>query len=86
MTVFMGASCAVMASASGADTLSIDLSTGILMALEQSPSARSARHSFLSSHWSYRNFRANYLPWVNLTSTPNVNNVINKITQSDGTV
>ncbi|MEE1235011.1 MAG: hypothetical protein UHS50_04930, partial [Bacteroidaceae bacterium] len=49
MSVFMGASCAVMASASGADTLSIDLSTGILMALEQSPSARSARHSFLSS-------------------------------------
>lgn len=86
MTVIMGASCAVTASASVADTLSIDLSTGILMALEQSPSARSARHSFLSSHWSYRNFKANYLPWVNLTSTPNVNNVINKITQSDGTI
>ena len=78
--------CALPSMASGADTLTLSLSSGISMALLQSPSARSARHSFLASHWNHRYFKANYLPSVSLTSTPNINNVINKITQSDGTV
>ena len=66
------------------DTLVLDLQQVISLALEQSPTARSARHSFLSQHWNYRNFRANYLPSVTLTSSPYINNQINKITQSDG--
>ncbi|MBP3373698.1 MAG: TolC family protein [Bacteroidaceae bacterium] len=78
--------CTLPSMASGADTLTLSLSSGISMALLQSPSARSARHSFLASHWNHRYFKANYLPSVSLSSTPNINNVINKITQSDGTV
>ena len=66
------------------DTLVLDLQQVISLALEQSPTARSARHSFLSQHWNYRNFRANYLPSVTLTSSPYINNQINKITQGDG--
>lgn len=67
------------------DTLSLDLQQAILLALEQSPSARSARHEFLVQHWNYRYYRANYLPSVNLTSSPYINNEMNKITQGDGT-
>lgn len=67
------------------DTLCLDLTKAIEIALEHSPTARSARHSFLVQHWNYRNHRANYLPTVTLSSSPNVNNEINKITQGDGT-
>ena len=65
------------------DTLSLDLTKAIEIALEHSPTARSARLSFLVQHWNYRNHRANYLPSVTLSSSPNVNNEINKITQGD---
>ena len=76
--------CPLYGIAQEADTLVLDLQQAISLALEQSPSARSARHSFLSQHWNYRNFRANYLPSVTLSSSPYINNQINKITQSDG--
>ena len=76
--------CPLHGIAQGADTLVLDLQQAISLALEQSPTARSARHSFLSQHWNYRNFRANYLPSVTLSSSPYINNQINKITQSDG--
>ena len=68
------------------DTLRLGLPDAIRMALAQSPSARSARHSFLSQHWNYRYHKANYLPSVRLTSSPYFNNVINQITQGDGTI
>lgn len=71
--------------AQGRDTLYLDLPKAISLALEQSPSARSARHSFLSQYWNYRYFCANYMPSVSVTSSPYVNRVINKITQGDGT-
>lgn len=67
------------------DTLLLDLRQAIHLALEQSPSARSARHEFLAQYWNYRYYRANYLPSVSLTSSPYINNEMNKIAQGDGT-
>lgn len=71
--------------ASESDTLVLDLSSSIRLAQQQSPSAQSARNTFLSAYWNYRYFRANYLPSVTLSSTPYINKEMNKITQSDGT-
>ena len=71
--------------AQGGDTLLLTLPEAINMALKQSPSARSARHTFLAQYWNYRYYRANYLPSLTLTSAPYINNEINKITQGDGT-
>ncbi len=67
------------------DTLVLGLKDAILLAQQQSPSAQSARNTFLSAYWNYRHFRANYLPSVTLSSTPYINKEVNKITQSDGT-
>lgn len=69
-----------------ADTLVLHLRDAIRMAQEQSPSAQSARNTFLMAYWNYRYFRANYLPSVTLSSAPYINKEMNKITQSDGTV
>lgn len=67
------------------DTLQLDLASTIALAQKQSPSAQSARNTYLSAYWNYRYFRANYLPSVSLSSTPYINKEVNKITQSDGT-
>lgn len=68
-----------------ADTLTLTLSGAISLARQNSPSAQSARNTFLSAYWNYRYYRANYLPSVTLTSSPYINKEMNKITQSDGT-
>ncbi len=68
-----------------ADTLYLSLPRAIEIAVQQSPTVRSARHTFLAQHWNYRYYRANYLPSVTLASSSYINNVINKITQGDGT-
>ncbi len=68
-----------------ADTLTLSLPDAILLARRQSPSAQSARNTYLAAYWNYRYFRANYLPSVTLTSSPYLNKEMNKITQSDGT-
>ena len=81
-TMFFAASAV---SAHEGDTLRLTLPQAIAMALEQSPSARSARHTFLAQYWNYRYYRANYLPSLTLSSSPYINNEINKITQGDGT-
>ncbi len=73
------------ANAQKADTLRLSLTRAIEIAIQQSPTVRSARHTFLAQHWNYRYYRANYLPSVTLESSSYVNNVINKITQGDGT-
>ena len=57
----------------------------IARACAQSYDAQSARHTLLSAHWSYKSYRANYLPKVTLTSDPYLNRAINRITMSDGT-
>ena len=59
-----------LAVAQRADTLVVGLQEAIRMAQEQSPSAQSARNTFLAAYWNYRYFRANYLPSVSLTSSP----------------
>lgn len=71
--------------AGDADTLVLDLSGVIHLAQTQSPSAQSARNTFLAAYWNYRHYRANYLPSVTLTTSPYINKETNKITQSDGT-
>ena len=71
--------------ANEADTMMLSLTDAITLARRQSPSAQSARNTFLSAYWSYRYFLANYLPSVTLTSAPYLNREMNKITQSDGT-
>lgn len=68
------------------DTLVLCLREAIAMAQAQSPSAQSARNTFLAAYWNYRYFRANYLPSVTLSSAPYINKEMNRITQSDGTV
>ena len=67
------------------DTLKLSLKDVIDLAQRQSPSAQSARNSFLAAYWNYRYYQANYLPSVTLTSSPYINKEMNKITQSDGT-
>ena len=69
-----------------ADTLVLGLGDAIQLAQAQSPSAQSARNTFLAAYWNYRYFRANYLPSVTLSSSPYINKEMNKITQTDGTV
>ena len=44
----------------------------IRMAQEKSPSAVSARLNRESAEWSYRFYKANYLPSVTLTSNPSI--------------
>lgn len=55
------------------DSLVLDLQSVIQIAQAQSPSAQSARNSFLSAYWNYRYFRANYLPSITLSSSPYIN-------------
>jgi len=58
----------------------------IRLAQEQSPDAQIARHRFKINYWTYRNFRANYLPQLVLNGEiPNVNRSIEAISFSDGT-
>ena len=68
------------------NTTELTLPQTVNLALQQSPEAQAARHSFLSSYWNYRYFRANYLPALTLTSEPNLNRAINKVTLPDGSV
>jgi outer membrane protein TolC len=55
------------------------------MARSQSPDVLYARHSFRSSYWSYCYYKANYLPSLNFSSSPNFNRTISAITLPDGT-
>lgn len=73
------------AGATQTDTLVLSLPEAIQLAQSQSPSAQSARNTFLAAYWNYRYFRANYLPSLTLTSSPFINKEVNSITQSDGT-
>lgn len=72
-------------SSNSGEMLTLTLDDVISMAQENSPSAQSAKHTYLAAEWSYRYFRANYLPSVTLSSSPYLNNEINKITMGDGT-
>lgn len=66
-------------------TMQLTLWESIKMAQDFSPEARAAEHTYRAAYWSYRAYKANYLPGVSLVSTPFLNRQINKITQPDGT-
>lgn len=77
---------AIPLSAENGDTRrTFTLAEAILQAQKASPEAQAARHTYRSAYWSYRSFRANYLPEVSLTSNPYLNRQINRVTQPDGT-
>ena len=67
------------------ETMSLTLSQAIQIAQANSPEAESARNTYRSAYWSYRFYKANYLPSVTLSSSPYFNRQISKITQNDGT-
>jgi len=65
--------------------LVLTLGKAIDVARKQSPDTLVARHSFRSQYWNYCYFKANYLPSLTFTSTPNFNHSINPITLPNGT-
>ena len=75
----------VAAQSAETDTLTVTLTEAIRLAQEQSSDALAARHSLESATWSFRYYKANYLPSVTLSSSPNLNRQLNSITQPDGT-
>ena len=82
--------CLLMAStltatAAVPDTLELTLDDAIMLAQARSSDYRVARHSFLASEWSYKFYKANYLPSLTFSSSPALNRVISKITLPDGT-
>ena len=66
--------------------IQLSLKEAIEKAQEHSPYAQTARHSFRAEYWNYRSYKANYLPFLTLSSNPNLNRAINKITMSDGKI
>lgn len=61
-------------SVSGQDTLRYTLDEVISIAQEQSPDAQIAKHSYRRDYWSFRSFKATYLPSLRLDATiPNLN-------------
>ena len=68
------------------NTLELSLEEVIFRAQNNSPDAQTARHRFRSEYWNYKYYKANYLPALSLSSNPNLNRAINKVTMSDGTV
>ncbi|MDR2056735.1 MAG: TolC family protein [Dysgonamonadaceae bacterium] len=69
----------------GDSILTFTLPQAVELARRQSPDVLYARHSFRSSYWNYCYYKANYLPSLNFSSTPNFNHIINTITLPDGT-
>ena len=67
------------------DTLRVTLSEVVCMAQERSSDAMAARHTLEAAEWSYRYYRADRLPSVTLSSSPNLDRQLNSITQPDGT-
>lgn len=68
------------------DTLKLTLQQAIDMAKQYSPDAIGARHSFRSSYWNYKSYRANLLPSLVFNANPSLTRAVNKITQPDGSV
>ncbi len=59
----------------------------IELAQKQSPDALIAKHRFISSYWTYRNFKADYLPNLTLDATmPNINRAIAAVPAQDGSI
>ena len=59
----------------------------IELAQKQSPDALIAKHRFISSYWTYRNFKADYLPNLTLDARmPNINRTIAAVPAQDGSI
>lgn len=68
------------------DTITLSLKQAIEMAQYNSPQAISARHTFRAAYWSFRNFKASYLPSIAFSSDPYLTRAINKVAQPDGSI
>ena len=68
-----------------AEETSLSLADVISLAQEQSPSAQAARHSFQSSYWTWRNYRASLLPALSISSSPYLNRNTDYVSLGDGT-
>ena len=64
----------------------LTLAEVIEMAQTESPDAVSARNTYKSAYWSYRNYRADNLPILSLGSNPYLNRSTDYVTSADGTV
>lgn len=65
--------------------LVFDLESYIEAALERSNDIKNAKSTYLSAYWSYRSFKASFLPSLNLNSTlPQYSNTISPVQQGDG--
>ncbi len=84
--LLIAATCGMGTVLHAQEALELTLQQTIHHAQEKSPDAQSARHSFRSSYWNYRYYRANYLPNLTLTSNPYLDRAINKVTMGDGSV
>ena len=68
------------------DIVKYTLDDVIKIAQDQSPDAQIAKHRYRRSYWSFRSFKATYLPGIQLNATlPNLNRSINAIPSQDGT-
>ncbi|MDR2129559.1 MAG: TolC family protein [Odoribacteraceae bacterium] len=87
LILYVGFCCTpLVAAGAGEDSVMLlTLRQVIEIARRQSPDVLYARHSFRSSYWNYCYYKANYLPSLNLSSTPRFNHAINVITLGDGT-
>lgn len=67
------------------ETVQYSLEDVIKIAREQSPDAQIAKHRYRRSYWSFRTFKATYLPGIRLNATlPNLNRSINAVPSQDG--
>ena len=69
----------------GQEVVKFNLNEVIKIAQDQSPDAQMAKHRYRRSYWSYRTFKATYLPGLRFDATlPNINRTINAIASQDG--
>ena len=83
-TILLLSVLSLTAGAQEKQVLTLTLGEVIHLAQEQSPSAVSARLNRESAELSYKDYKANYLPSVTLSSNPYYSRSINRITQPDG--
>jgi len=74
-------------SSHGQQAVKYTLNNVIELAQKQSHDALIAKHKFISSYWTYRNFKAYYLPSLTLDANmPNINRTIAAVPAQDGSI
>ena len=68
------------------DTLRLTLDEAVALARQQSPQAVAARHQYRASYWSWRSFKADYLPSLTFSSDSRLNRSISPETMTEGSV